>query len=255
MRRLLVMATVIAAAVLIAGETAWACRLLGHRQRCACQPAVECCEPAPDCCGPAAPATAPQPVPEGDMKLPPPPPPKEPIHATAPDEPEAKTPAKELPPIGPGPVTPSPSDVKMPAEKAASTVPVPPKPATTPEPLKPEPPKPEPAKTPTPPAKEKPAAEKKADIPLPEFPAPVSPKKETPPPPDPDKKASADRPLRQWTDSSGKYSLVARFVAVLPDTQVRLQKQDGSYARIETARLSAADRVYVDARRTTLAAK
>jgi hypothetical protein len=240
MRRVFVMAAVIAAAVLIAGETAWACRLLGHRQRCACQPAAECCEPTPDCCGPAAPAMAPQPVPEVDMKLPPPPPPKEPIHATAPDEPEAKTPAKELPPIGPGPVTPSPSDVKMPAEKAAPTVPVPPKP--------------EPAKTPTPPAKEKPAAEKKADSPLPELPAPVSPKKEAVPP-DPDKKASTDRPLRQWTDSSGKYSLVARFVAVLPDSQVRLQKQDGSYVRIETARLSTADRVYVDARRTTLAAK
>src|SRR5262245_39843395 len=57
--------------------------------------------------------------------------------------------------------------------------------------------------------------------------------------------AAAAAELRTWTASTGKFTLKAKFVA-LADGKVTLEREDGSQVEIELAKLSAADRKYVE---------
>ena len=51
--------------------------------------------------------------------------------------------------------------------------------------------------------------------------------------------------MRTWSDSSGQFTIQARFVAVLPNNVVRLQKDDGTYTRIEAKLLSPGDVAFI----------
>jgi hypothetical protein len=51
--------------------------------------------------------------------------------------------------------------------------------------------------------------------------------------------------IRLWTDSSGKYHVLARFVSVIDGGTVRLQKANGKYVRVAIDRLSAFDQQFV----------
>src|SRR5262245_33268662 len=57
--------------------------------------------------------------------------------------------------------------------------------------------------------------------------------------------AAADAEVRTWTDSTGQFTIEARFVA-LQAGKVRLAKPDGSQIEIELSKLSAADRAYAN---------
>ena len=56
---------------------------------------------------------------------------------------------------------------------------------------------------------------------------------------------STTRPMRNWTDSTSQYHVVARFVARVDDGKVRLLRADGCYVRVAFDRLSTADQSYV----------
>jgi len=96
-----------------------------------------------------------------------------------------------------------------------------------------------------------PAKPPMATEPLPVAPAPPKldePKPEAPSAPgkkdDPFGARNDVKPLRMWTDASGKYQLEARFVSCEEGT-VRLQKADGRYYRIKYDRLSVTDQDFV----------
>jgi len=59
--------------------------------------------------------------------------------------------------------------------------------------------------------------------------------------------------LRLWTDASGKYQVSARFVSVIDETTVRLQKDDGRYVRVAMDRLSLTDQQVVRGELASLA--
>jgi len=82
----------------------------------------------------------------------------------------------------------------------------------------------EPADGPVPPPVKKPAAQ----------PAPLA-----------DPFSSNDGGLRIWTDATGKYRVEARFVRVLNDDSIRLQKADGCYVRVALSRLSDVDQKFI----------
>jgi hypothetical protein len=64
--------------------------------------------------------------------------------------------------------------------------------------------------------------------------------------------ASAAPTFRTWTDATGKFSIEAKFVGEDGDA-VRLVKQDGKELKVLLAKLSEADRKYVESRRTPAA--
>ena len=51
--------------------------------------------------------------------------------------------------------------------------------------------------------------------------------------------------VRIWTDITGDHRVEARFVELLPDKIVRLQRPDGRFLRINLDELSSADRQLV----------
>ena len=55
--------------------------------------------------------------------------------------------------------------------------------------------------------------------------------------------SAADKPLREWSDKSGKFKIKARFGG-LEDGTVTLEKEDGSEIEIDLKKLSAADQKY-----------
>ena len=78
------------------------------------------------------------------------------------------------------------------------------------------------------------------------VPAPVTPVVEPAPMPQPNviEPKPEKTSLRIWTDSTGKYSLEAKFIS-FQNGIVRLQKTDGKYCRIEMQLLSSDDKVVV----------
>jgi len=136
--------------------------------------------------------------------------------------------------------------IPAPAEKPApAPEEKPAAPAEKPAPAPAEKPAPAPAEKPAPAPAEKPApapAEKPA--PAPEKPAPA-PDKPAPEKPDVDPFSQNDGGLRIWTDSSGKFTVEARYVGTLDGGTVRLQKAGGQYLRVSLHRLSAADQTFV----------
>lgn len=58
---------------------------------------------------------------------------------------------------------------------------------------------------------------------------------------------SGVEPLRTWTDSTGKFKIEARFVAV-EETEVVLARDDGTTLRVPLEKLSALDREYAENR-------
>lgn len=58
--------------------------------------------------------------------------------------------------------------------------------------------------------------------------------------------SAQDQPLRTWKDSSGKFSVEARFVESA-EGRVKLQKADGSSLSIDISRLSQVDKDYISA--------
>jgi hypothetical protein len=145
------------------------------------------------------------------------------------------------------------------APKAKPATPAPaPKAAEAPKPPKPvEVPKaaaPAPATVPAPAAA--PAPAKPAEAPKPAAQSPVQPAAPAPasPPPAAKKTSSNDRGMRVWSDVTGQHHVTARFVNVVDNRIVRLQKADGSVVRITMARLSSADRALVTGNASSLAA-
>jgi hypothetical protein len=57
--------------------------------------------------------------------------------------------------------------------------------------------------------------------------------------------AAAAAEMRTWTDTTGQFTVQARFVA-LEEGKVRLAKEDGSQLEIELTKLSAADQTYAN---------
>lgn len=51
--------------------------------------------------------------------------------------------------------------------------------------------------------------------------------------------------VRTWTDISGDHRMEGRFVELLPDKIVRLQRPNGRFLRIQFSQLSRADRELV----------
>jgi hypothetical protein len=56
--------------------------------------------------------------------------------------------------------------------------------------------------------------------------------------------APVDKDFRTWTDTTGSFSVVAKFLAVV-DGKVKLQKADGKESLVPLAKLSAADQAFV----------
>ncbi len=59
---------------------------------------------------------------------------------------------------------------------------------------------------------------------------------------------TAEPIIREWTDRSGKYTIIAKFLE-FKSGKVRLEKEDGSILSIPIGRLSQADRQYVEQRK------
>ncbi|HID77720.1 MAG TPA: hypothetical protein EYP56_17205, partial [Planctomycetaceae bacterium] len=57
---------------------------------------------------------------------------------------------------------------------------------------------------------------------------------------------------RRWTDGTGRYTIVAKYVTTLESGVVRLRKPNGRYVRVAFDRLSEADQGYVRARQAAL---
>jgi len=278
MRRLLLISAILVTALWVAGEAAWACKLLGCGQgrwgghgcggceavtacrepapcqamaRARCGRAARCCVPEePVCCQPEAPVVQPAPSPSDIVPRPVAPP---------------KAPAKLKPAVPPAPakvvVPPKAAAPVKPAAPPAVKAP-PPAPGAPPAPPKPAekmPPAPAPAKAEAPKPAAPPPAPPKAEAPAP---AKAEPPK-LPPPPAPEKKPEApakktsavDRGLRTWTDRTGQHRLVARLVSVLEGDLVRLQRADGAYVRVALERLSVGDRQYIGSVQGSLAAR
>src|SRR4051812_35946950 len=64
--------------------------------------------------------------------------------------------------------------------------------------------------------------------------------------------ARAQQDLRTWKDTSGQFTIKAKFVSVAEGV-VTLQEEDGSSLEIELAKLSEADRKYVAERQKAAA--
>jgi hypothetical protein len=125
----------------------------------------------------------------------------------------------------------------MPAEEPAPAPPEMPEPAEAPAP--------EPAEPPAPAEAPEPAAAPGA---LPEVPPPT----DLAPPSD-DPFSMNDDGYRTWSDDSGRYQIVARYVTTLEDGVIRLQKPNGRYVRVDFRRLSLIDQGYVSSQTEALA--
>jgi hypothetical protein len=77
----------------------------------------------------------------------------------------------------------------------------------------------------------------------------------TPAVPPSDDPFSGNTTTRRWTDNTGRFSLVARYVAQLPGGVVRLQKSDGGFVRVPLERLSSSDQQFVRERDRRIALK
>jgi hypothetical protein len=231
-RRVGVMLGVLAATLLIATESAWACRFLDGlfsrcrvRRCCVCYCWVPCRTVAPVCprptvCGPVVEA------------------PKEALKE-APKEAPPEAP-KEAPPVE----EPAPPPVEQPA----------PPPVEEPAPPPVEEPAPPPVEEPAPPPVEQPAPPP-VEQPVPPVEQPAEPPVEQPAPPpveQPAEPTADEDPFAShgpggwhlWTDISGKYHVEARFVS-FHDGTVRLKKSNGRYCRIDFDKLSLADQDFV----------
>ncbi len=228
-RRVGVTLAILAAAVFVAAESAFACKFFdGLFRRCRVQ---SCC--VRYYCPVEVVATYCEPVVVSESAVLKPTPAEPAVEEPAPVEIPKEAPPVEAPPTLPeAPVEPGTAD----------------EPGAAPGPEKPaEPPVAEPAVTP--PAVEPPAVTPPAVEPPAVTPPAIEPPAVTPPAAEPKKDddpfgKNDSRGIRLWTDITGKYSVEARFVS-FTDGTARLQKSNGRYVRVAVDKLSLMDQQLV----------